>query len=172
MNYNHKLFDEIIENVSSVLTDTTDLPIIRYDFYRSLAMNYCPELLIKIYNATKQEFKEPKKMLELAFAAGYFCRMVCEISKLEESEKYINITTALSNAVLTIDGMLVGLLLNSEAVKAKEKFRIAQSLAVEDCLNLTYQKLVLLGDDGKLKDNMTILYAMFLMGCAQKIKYH
>ncbi len=171
MNYNKELFNEIIECVGSVLTDTTDLPTIHDDFYKSLAMVYCPDLLIKIYDATKQEFKEPKKMLELAFAAGCFCRMVCEISKLDESEKFINITSALNNAVLSIDGMLVGMLLNSDAVKAKEQFKIAQSLAVEECLNLTHQKAILLGDEGKLKDNMTALYAMFLIGCSQNIKY-
>lgn len=171
MNYNKELFDEIIECVGSVLTDTTDLPTIHDDFYKSIAMNYCPELLIKLYNATKEEFKEPKRMLELSFAAGCFCRMVCDISKLEESEKYINITSTLSSATLSVDGVLVGLLLNSEAVKAKEKFRIAQSLVVEDCLNLTYQKSIVLGDSGILKDNMTVLYAMFLLGCAQNIKY-
>ena len=169
MNYNEELFDEIIECIGSVLTDTTDLPIIRDDFYQSIAMDYCSELLIEVYNATKEDFKEPKRMLELAFAAGCFCRMVNDVSKLEESEKYINITSALNNAVLTIDGMLVGLLLNSDA--AKETFRIAQSLAVEDCLYLTHQKSIILGDDGVLKDTTTILYAMFLLGCAQKIKY-
>ena len=171
MNYNEELFDEIIECIGSVLTDTTDLPIIRDDFYQSIAMDYCSELLIEVYNATKEDFKEPKRMLELAFAAGCFCRMVNDVSKLEESEKYINITSALNNAVLTIDGMLVGLLLNSDAAKAKETFRIAQSLAVEDCLYLTHQKSIILGDDGVLKDTTTILYAMFLLGCAQKIKY-
>lgn len=172
MNYNKELFDEIIECVGSVLTDTTDLPTIHDDFYKSIAMVCCPELLIKIYNATKEDFKEPKRMLELSFAAGCFCRMVNDISKLEESEKYINITSTLSTATLSVDGVLVGLLLNSEAVKAKEEFKIAQSLAVEDCLNLTHQKEILLGDDGKLKDNMTVLYAMFLLGCSQNIKYH
>lgn len=171
MNYNEELFDEIIECIGSVLSDTTDLPTIHDNFYQSLAMNYCPELLIKLYNATKEDFKEPKRMLELSFAAGCFCRMVYEISKLDESEKYLNITSALSNAVFSIDGMLVGLLLNSEAVKAKEQFKIAQTLAVDDCLNLTYQKSILLGDDGKLKDNMTVLYSMFLIGCSQNIKY-
>lgn len=171
MNYNKELFDEIVQSVSSVLTDTTDLPTIHNDFYKSIAMEYCSELIIKIYNTTKQDFKEPKRMLELAFAAGCFCRMVKDVSKLEESEKYINITSALDNAVLTIDGMLVGLLLNSDAAKAKETFRIAQSLAVEDCLYLTHQKSIILGDDGVLKDTTTILYAMFLLGCAQKIKY-
>ena len=172
MNYNQKLFDEIIENVSSVLTDTTDLPIIRYDFYRSLAMNYCPDLIIKIYNATKQDFKEPKRMLELAFAAGCFCRMVNDVLSLDEGKKYLNIISTLSSATLSIDGVLVGLLLNSEAVKVKEKFKIAQSLAVEDCLNLTHQKEILLGENGILKENMTVLYAVFLLGCAQKLKYH
>ena len=64
--------------------------------------------------------------------------MVNDVSKLEESEKYINITSALNNAVLTIDGMLVGLLLNSDAAKAKETFRIAlgnkflQSIVIPD----------------------------------------
>ena len=172
MNYNKKLFDEIIECISAVLTDTTDLPIIRDDFYQSIAMDYCSELLVKTYNATKQEFKEPKKMLELAFAAGCFCRMVNDISKLDESEKYLNIISTLDNAVLSIDGVLVGLLLNSNAVKSKETFKIAQSLAVDECLNLTYQKSIILGDDGILKDTMTVLYAMFLLGCSQKIKYH
>ena len=67
--------------------------------------------------------------------------------------------------------MLVGLLLNSDAVKAKEQFKIAQSLAVEDCLNLTYQKSIVLGNSGILEDSMTVLYAIFLLGCAQNIKY-
>lgn len=171
MNYNKELFNEIVECVGSVLTDTTDQLAIHDDFYKSIAMTYCPQLLIETYNATKQEFKESKKMLKLAFAAGCFCRMVCDISKLDESEKYINITSTLSSAVLSIDGVLVGLLLNSEAVKAKETFRIAQSLAVEDCLYLTHQKSIKLGDDGILKETMTVLYAVFLLGCAQKIEY-
>ncbi|MBR7132569.1 MAG: hypothetical protein IKD04_03470 [Clostridia bacterium] len=171
MNYNKELFNEIVECVGSVLTDTTDQPAIHDDFYKSIAMDYCSELLVKTYNATKQEFKKPKKMLELAFAAGCFCRIVNEMSNDEENN-YINITSILSDTVLSIDGVLVGLLLNSDAVKAKETFRIAQSLAVDDCLTLTHQKKILLGIEGKLKDNMTVLYAMFLFGCSQNIKYH
>lgn len=170
MNYDKKLFDEIIECVCSVLTDTTDLPAIHDDFYKSIAMNYCPELLIKIYNATKEDFKEPKRMLELAFTAGCFCRIVNEMSNDEENN-YINITSILSDTVLSIDGVLVGLLLNSDAVKAKETFRIAQKLAVDECLYLTHQKSIKLGDDGILKETMTVLYAVFLLGCAQKIEY-
>ena len=111
-------------------------------------------------------------MLELAFAAGCFCRMVNDVLSLDEGEKYLNIISTLSSATLSIDGVLVGLLLNSDAIKAKETFKIAQSLAVEDCLNLTHQKEILLGENGVLKDTMTILYAIFLIGCAQKIKYH
>lgn len=171
MNYDKELFNEIFECVGSVLTDTTDLPTIHDDFYKSIAMDFCPQLLIEVYNATKENFKEPKRSLELAFAAGCFCRMVYDISKLDESEKYMNISSTLSNAVFSIDGMLVGLLLNSDAAKAKETFRIAQSLAVEDCLYLTHQKSIKLGDDGILKETMTVLYAVFLLGCAQKIEY-
>ena len=159
MNCNQKLFDNIIECVGSVLTDTTDQPAIHDDFYKSIAMAYCPQLLIETYNATKKDFKEPKRVLELAFAAGCFCRMVCEISKLDESEKYLNIISTLSSAVLTIDGVLVGLLLNSDAIKAKETFKIAQSLAVEDCLNLTHQKEILLGENGVLKDEVQWKFA-------------
>lgn len=171
MNINARLFNEIIEKVGSVLTDTTDLLDITKGFYRSLAMNYCPDLLVKTYNATKEEFKTPEKILELSFAAGYFVKFLNTMSSGEEGLKYANISSLLSNCTLTVDSMMVGMLLNGYATKAREDFKIIRSLAVEECLNLTHQKSLTIGDEGILKDMMTVLYAIFLLGCSQKIKY-
>ena len=93
--------------------------------------------------------------------------MLDTLSDKDDFEKTEFITSVLSN-VYSLQGKMIGLLLNSDGESIKEHYEnIMELLAIECRPFLTYQNI----DEAPLKELWTVYYTVFLIGSAINIDY-
>ena len=132
------------------------------------AKQYADNLLIKTFHCPDEKYKTPEYLLGNAFSAGFFCQMLDTLSDKEEFEKTAFIISVLTGSVYSLEGRLVGLLLNSDGESIKEHYENIKGLVETECRQfLTYQNL----DEAPLKDLWTVYYTAFLIGAAINIDY-
>jgi hypothetical protein len=67
------------------------------------------------------------------------------------------------------DDKLIGMLLNCDGDKVKEKYCQCRDLIVEETLHLCRKKEISLKMDGKIEDVMTVFYALFVLGAHTEV---
>ena len=93
--------------------------------------------------------------------------MLDTLSDKDDFEKTEFITSVLSN-VYSLQGKMIGLLLNSDGECIKEHYEnIMELLAIECRPFLTYQNI----DEAPLNHLYTVFATLFLIGCSIKIDY-
>ena len=93
--------------------------------------------------------------------------MLDTLSDKDDFEKTEFITSVLGN-IYSLQGKLIGLLLNSDGESIKEHYEnIMELLAIECRQFLTYQNI----DEVPLNHLYTVYATLFLIGCSIKIDY-
>ena len=162
------IYDKIITTVNPILEDNIKPSSLRNPQFEMYAKQYADNLLLKTFHCPDEEYKTPEYLLGNAFSAGFFCQMLDTLSDKEEFEKTAFIISVLTGSVYSLEGRLVGLLLNSDGESIKEHYENIKGLVETECRQfLTYQNL----DEAPLKDLWTVYYTAFLIGAAINIDY-
>ena len=162
------IYDKIITTINPILEDNIKPSSLRNPQFEMYAKQYADNLLLKTFHCPDEEYKTPEFLLGNAFSAGFFCQMLDTLSDKEEFEKTAFIISVLTGSVYSLEGRLVGLLLNSDGESIKEHYENINGLVESECRQfLTYQYL----DEAPLKDLWTVYYTAFLIGAAINIDY-
>ena len=168
MSVSSKIFDKIITTVNPILEDNIKPSSLRNPQFEMYAKEYANNLLLKTFHCPEDKYKTLEYLIKNAFTAGFFCQMLNTLTDKEEFEKTAFIISVLSGNVYSLEGRMVGLLLNSEAESIKEMYENIKELVATECRQfLTYQNI----DEAPLKELWTVYYTIFLVGSAIKIDY-
>lgn len=167
MNLKTEIYDSIITAVTPILEDNIEPSSLQNSQFKVYAKQYADNLLLKTFHCPKEEYKAPEFLIRNAFTAGFFCQMLDTLSNKDDFEKTEFISSVLSN-VYSLQGKMIGLLLNSDGESIKEHYENTKGLVETECRQfLTYQNL----DEAPLKELWTVYYTAFLIGAAIKIDY-
>ena len=93
-------------------------------------------------HSTRDDYKTPRHALCNAFTGGFFCQLLNTLTPEENDDKTASILSILGGNVFTMEGRLVGLLLNSDAEVIKKQYEEMRNIAAHDCRQfLTYQNI-------------------------------
>ena len=162
------IYDKIITTVNPILEDNIKPSSLRKPQFEMYAKQYADNLLLKTFHCPDEQYKTPEYLLGNAFSAGFFCQMLDTLSDKEEFEKTAFIISVLTGSVYSLEGRLVGLLLNSDGESIRDLYENTKELVATECHQfLTYQNI----DEAPLKDLWTVYYTIFLIGSAINIDY-
>lgn len=168
MSVKTKIYDSIITTLNPILEDNIKPSSLRNPQFEMYAKQYADNLLIKTFHCPDEKYKTPEYLLGNAFSAGFFCQMLDTLSDKEEFEKTAFIISVLTGSVYSLEGRLVGLLLNSDGESIRDHYENIKELVAIECRQfLTYQNL----DEAPLKELWTVYYTAFLIGAAINIDY-
>ena len=168
MNLNTEIYDSIITAVTPILEDNIEPSSLQNSQFEVYAKQYADNLLLKTFHCPDEKYKTPEYLLGNAFSAGFFCQMLDTLSDKEEFEKTAFIISVLTGSVYSLEGRLVGLLLNSDGESIKEHYENIKGLVETECRQfLTYQNI----DEAPLNHLYSIYATLFLIGCSIKIDY-
>lgn len=168
MNLKTDIYDGIISVATQILEENIEPSSLQNSQFEVYAKQYTDNLLLKTFHCPNEEYKTPDFLIRNAFTAGFFCQMLDTLSDKEEFEKTAFIISVLTGSVYSLEGRLVGLLLNSDGESIKEHYENIKELVAIECRQfLTYQNL----DEAPLKDLWTVYYTAFLIGAAINIDY-
>ena len=167
MNLKTEIYDSIISAVTQILEDNIEPSSLKNSQFEVYAKQYTDNLIIQIFHCPNEEYKTPEFLIRNAFTAGFFCQMLDTLSDKDDFEKTEFISSVLSN-VYSLQGKMVGLLLNSDGESIKEHYEnIMELLAIECRQYLTYQNI----DEAPLNHLYSVFATLFLIGCSIKIDY-
>ena len=167
MNLKTEIYDSIISAATQILEDNIEPSSLKNSQFEVYAKQYTDNLIIQIFHCPNEEYKTPEFLIRNALTAGFFCQMLDTLSDKDDFEKTEFITSVLSN-VYSLQGKMIGLLLNSDGESIKEHYEnIMELLAIECRPFLTYQNI----DEAPLKELWTVYYTVFLIGSAINIDY-
>ena len=162
------IYDKIITTVNPILEDNIKPSSLRNPQFEMYAKQYADNLLLKTFHCPDEQYKTPEYLLGNAFSAGFFCQMLNTLSDKEEFEKTAFIISVLTGSVYSLEGRLVGLLLNSDGESIKEHYENIKGLVETECRQfLTYQNI----DEAPLNHLYSVFATLFLIGCSIKIDY-
>lgn len=168
MNLNTEIYDSIITSVTPILEDNIEPSSLQNSQFEVYAKQYADNLLLKTFHCPDEKYKTPEYLLGNAFSAGFFCQMLDTLSDKEEFEKTAFIISVLTGSVYSLEGRLVGLLLNSDGESIKEHYENIKGLVETECRQfLTYQNI----DEAPLNHLYSIYATLFLIGCSINIDY-
>ncbi len=167
MNYNSNAFDKTIHSATHPIAKHVRLSDIQDPRKQLYSQEFSDNLLISLLHCTRSEYQTPQKALEIAFSAGFFCQMLDSLCERDDMEKTQFILSVLGDNVFTMDGRMVGILLNCQAETIKAEHDELKKRAVEGCQFLTYQSVL----DMPVTEIYTMCFAMFLVGCSVNIDY-
>ena len=168
MNLNTEIYDSIITAVTPILEDNIEPSSLQNSQFEVYAKQYAENLLLKTFHCPDEKYKTPEYLLGNAFSAGFFCQMLDTLSDKEEFEKTAFIISVLTGSVYSLEGRLVGLLLNSDGESIKEHYENIKGLVETECRQfLTYQNI----DEAPLNHLYSIYATLFLIGCSINIDY-
>ena len=168
MNLNTEIYDSIITSVTPILEDNIEPSSLQNSQFEVYAKQYADNLLLKTFHCPDEKYKTPEYLLGNAFSAGFFCQMLDTLSDKEEFEKTAFIISVLTGSVYSLEGRLVGLLLNSDGESIKEHYENIKGLVETECRQfLTYQNI----DEAPLNHLYSIYATLFLIGCSININY-
>lgn len=167
MNLKTEIYDSIISAATQILEDNIEPSSLKNSQFEVYAKQYTDNLIIQIFHCPNEEYKTPEFLIRNAFTAGFFCQMLDTLSDKDDFEKTEFISSVLSN-VYSLQGKMVGLLLNSDGESIKEHYEnIMELLAIECRQYLTYQNI----DEAPLNHLYSVFATLFLIGCSIKIDY-
>ena len=162
------IYDKIITTINPILEDNIKPSSLRNPQFEMYAKQYADNLLLKTFHCPDEQYKTPEYLLGNAFSAGFFCQMLNTLSDKEEFEKTAFIISVLTGSVYSLEGRLVGLLLNSDGESIKEHYENIKGLVETECRQfLTYQNI----DEAPLNHLYSIYATLFLIGCSINIDY-
>ena len=168
MNLKTEIYDSIITAVTPILEDNIEPSSLQNSQFEVYAKQYADNLLLKTFHCPDEKYKTPEYLLGNAFSAGFFCQMLDTLSDKEEFEKTAFIISVLTGSVYSLEGRLVGLLLNSDGESIKEHYENIKGLVETECRQfLTYQNI----DEAPLNHLYSIYATLFLIGCSINIDY-
>ena len=167
MNCDGKFFDEITQAATRPIEGRICLASIQDSRKKLYAKEFTDNLLLSLLHCTRSEYQTPQKALEIAFSAGFFCQMLDSMCERDDMEKTNFILSVLGDNVFTMDGRMVGILLNCQAETIKNEHDELKKRAVEGCQFLTYQSVW----DMPVTELYTMCFAMFLVGCSVNTRY-
>ena len=168
MNLKTDIYDGIISAATQILEDNIEPSSLHNSQFEVYAKQYADNLLLKTFHCPDEKYKTPEYLLGNAFSAGFFCQMLDTLSDKEEFEKTAFIISVLTGSVYSLEGRLVGLLLNSDGESIKEHYENIKGLVETECRQfLTYQNI----DEAPLNHLYSIYATLFLIGCSINIDY-
>ena len=168
MNLKTEIYDSINTPVTPILEDNIEPSSLQNSQFEVYAKQYADNLLLKTFHCPDEKYKTPEYLLGNAFSAGFFCQMLDTLSDKEEFEKTAFIISVLTGSVYSLEGRLVGLLLNSDGESIKEHYENIKGLVETECRQfLTYQNI----DEAPLNHLYSIYATLFLIGCSINIDY-
>ena len=167
MNLNTEIYDSIITAVTPILEDNIEPSSLQNSHFKVYAKQYVDNLLVKTFHCPNEEYNTPAFLIRKAFTAGFFCQMLDTLSDKDDFEKTEFITSVLGN-FYSLQGKLIGVLLNSDGESIKENYEnIMELLAIECRQFLTNQNI----DEAPLNHLYSVYATLFLIGCSIKIDY-
>ncbi len=168
MNIKQSLFEDVINTATASLKGKIHPSSLQNPEYEYYAKEHTDNLLKSIFHSTRDDCETPRYTLCNAFTGGFFCQLLNTLAPEENDDKTASILSILGGNIFTMDGRLVGLLLNSDAEVIKKRYENMREQVANDCCQfLTYQNIA-----GTPYDELwTVCYAIFLVAAAVPIDY-
>lgn len=137
-------------------------------FDKGLEEYFCSELLKRLSLCTDKSFCYNQYILKAAFAAGCFCRVLAEKSECDDIELHAKLISLIEKNTLSTETWLVSIL-NHEENDAKKRYEDLRDKAIQKCLLFFSQNNIVFGENGTIKNIITIIRAVFSVGYTQNI---
>lgn len=158
MNYNKELFKEVFTALYQHLVEYCVLPSEMTDIQKQLAQGYCQNALIFCYNTKNESEKNPIKKI---VSTGLLVNYLWNEFEGDEIDKYMQISAITDNYEISAEEIMVEIHLKDQPDKIEEYYRLIDEIT-DFTEYLTHQKSITIGEDGVLKDTLTVYYAVFL----------
>lgn len=169
MNINKDLFESSQKGLFATMDTVRPLCETHKKEFEYYAAEYCTKVMIDYYKAKENSEKNPAKLLTAVFNAGLITRFIFDNFARDVEERNREIINFLSDFKLwREDGWMENNLIN---IAECDKYNNYLELTISDSQFLTYQKSVIIDDNGNLKDMLSILYSVFLFSCCIKLQF-
>ena len=158
MNYNKELFKEVFTALYQHFDEYSVHPSEITDIHKQLAQEYCQNALIYCYNTKNESEKNPIRNI---IATGLLVNYLWNEFAGDDIDKYMQISAITDNYEISAEEIMTEIHLKDKPDKIQEFYKL-----IDEITNfiefLTHQKGITIGDDGVLKDTLTVYYAVFL----------
>lgn len=158
MNYNKGLFKKIFTDLYQHFDEYSVHPSHITDIHKMLAKEYCQNALIYCYNTLNESEKSPLKNI---VSTGLTVNYLWIKYSGDEIDKYMQISAITDNYEISTETIMVDMHLKDHPEKIQEYYKLIDEIT-DFTEFLTHQKGITIGEDGILKDTLTVYYAVFL----------
>lgn len=158
MNYNKELFKEVFTALYQHFDEYSVHPSKITGIHKQLAQEYSQNALIFCYNTKNEYEKNPIKKI---VSTGLLVNYLWNEFEGDEIDKYMQISAITDNYEISAEEIMTEIHLKDKPDKIQEFCKL-----IDEITNfiefLTHQKGLVIGEDGVLKDTLTVYYAVFL----------
>ena len=161
MNYNKELFKDIFTSLYQHFDEYSVHPSEITDIHEMLAQEYSQNALIYCYNTKNESEKNPIKKI---VSTGLLVNYLWNEFEGDEIDKYMQISAITDNYEISAEEIMVEIHLKDQPEKIQMFYKLIDEISnfIEF---LTHLKGIVIGEDGILKDTLTVYYAIFLFCC-------
>ena len=162
MNVNEELFYELSTHLSETLKSHNPHQSEYTSTHELLATEYCQTALLYCYNEIDVFKKNP--LLDI-IATGLYVNYLWNGIEGDEVNKFTHIYPIIESYEVKADEIIKKALLKDNPDKIEKYLDLTHSILIST-FNFVSKNKIILGDSGILKDNLTVLYAVFLYTCS------
>lgn len=161
MNINEELFYELSNHLTETLKSYNPHPSEPTSTHELLATEYCQTALMYCYNEIDVFKKNP--LLDI-IATGLYVNYMWNEIEGDEVNKFTEIYPIIENYEVKADEIIKKALLKENPEKIEKYIDLTHSILIST-FNFVSENKIVLGDNGILKDSLTVFYAVFLYTC-------
>ena len=158
MNVNEELFYELSTHLSETLKSHNPHPSKPTSTHELLATEYCQTALLYCYNETDTFKKNP--LIDIISTGLYVNYLWTEIEG-DEVNKFTEIYPIIENYEVKADEIIKKALLKDNPDKIEKYIDLTHSILIST-FNFVSENRIVLGDNGILKDSLTVFYELFI----------
>ena len=161
MNVNEELFYELTSYLSETLKNLNPHASEYTSTHELLATEYCQTALLYCYNEIDVFKKNP--LLDI-IATGLYVNYLWNEIEGDEVNKFTQIYPIIESYEVKADEIIKKALLKENPEKIEKYIDLTHSILIST-FNFVSENKIVLGDNGILKDSLTVFYAVFLYTC-------
>lgn len=165
MNYNKDLFKKFFTEFYQHFEEYDVYPSHITSMHERLAEEYCQSALLYSYNTINETEKNPIKSI---ISTGLLVNFMWKDISGDETDKYLQISQITDEYEINTEEILLKIYLKDNPEKIEEYYKLIDEM-IDFTDYLTHQKGIVLGEDGILKETLTVYYSIFLFCCVMDV---
>lgn len=162
MNVDEELFYELSNHLTETLKDYNPHPSEPTSTHELLATEYCQTALLYCYNEIDVFKKNP--LLDI-IATGLYVNYLWNEIEGDEVNKFTEIYPIIENYEVKSNEIIKKALLKDNPDKIEKYIDLTHSILIST-FNFVSENKIVLSDNGTLKNNLSVFYAVFLYCCS------